>query len=175
MLGCFFHHGGRQFQAGLAIHIGMMEANQHGETVGRYTFYIVHALNNVDLPRRTLHIDTAGHGARSKDTQLTPVTRLRQPYMTNVILQIEILIIQPVRIVQLERCLFQPATEERGGIQSVRNVLQDFLMSNQPTWRAALITQPETTNHHGLIGRLKVKEVRVHRGELFHFRNPRTG
>ena len=42
-------------------------------------------------------------------------------------------------------------------------------MSNQPTWRAALITQPEAPNHHGLIGSLKVKEVRVHRGELFHF------
>ena len=168
------HQGRAQLQAGLAIHIGVVKANQYRETVGRHTFNVIHALDDVDLPGCALHIDTAGHGAGGEDAQLAPVARLRQAYMADVIFQIEIFILQPIGIIQLERRMLETATEIGRRVQPVRNVLQNFLVADNSVRRSALITEPEAANHHRLIGSFEIEEMGIHGCKLLHCSGPRA-
>ncbi|WVM89563.1 hypothetical protein UMZ34_03035 [Halopseudomonas pachastrellae] len=92
--------------------------------------------------------------------------------MPNVVFQIKVFVIQPVRIIQLERRLLETAAKVRRRVQAIGYVLQDFLVPHQPAWRTALITQPETADHHRLVWCLKVEEVGIHWGQLFHGRRP---
>ena len=173
MFGGVFPERGGQFQPGLAVDIGVVEADQYRKAARRHPFDIVHPFDDVDLPGCAFHIDTARHGTGSKDAQLTPVTGLRQADMAHMVLDIEILILQPVGVIQLERRLFQTAAEVGGSVQPVVDVLQDILVPHQTTGRGALVAEPEAADHHRLVGGFKIEEVRIHRCQLFHRRCPR--
>ncbi|MDT4858921.1 hypothetical protein FQZ97_934120 [compost metagenome] len=145
-----------------------MKTQQKGEAAGWHAFDVVQAFNDGELPGRALHVQGARHRSRREDAQLTPVSRLRQAYMANVIFQVEVLVFHPVGIVQPVGCVLQPSAEQRGAAQTTVDVTDDVLVPNQPIGSATLVAYPQAAYHHWLVGGVGIEELCVQRGQLFH-------
>ena len=81
----------------------MVNLQQYGETSDRQVQKTVQALDDIHLPQRAVQIQWARVDARRLDTELTPITRLGQGDMVHVVLDIEVIVFNPVRIVQIQR------------------------------------------------------------------------
>ena len=80
----------------------------HGERALRHPRHRIQSLDDSDLPRRTSQVDLSGVQACDLDAELSPVTGLREPDMTDVILKIKVRVIHPIRPVQTARQPGQP-------------------------------------------------------------------
>ncbi|MNG24789.1 hypothetical protein D3C84_1095520 [compost metagenome] len=88
--------------------------------------------------------------------------------MADVVFEVETLVLQPVGVVQAQRCLGQAPAEHRGGVQAVTDVLENLLVADDAVGCGILITEPEAADDHRLVGGLEIEKMRVQRGELFH-------
>jgi hypothetical protein len=90
-----------------AVDRTVVQFEGHCERALRYPWHGIQSFDDSDLPRRTSQVDLSGVQACDLDTELPPVTGMAQPDMTDVILQIEVRVIYPIRPVQTARQLGQ--------------------------------------------------------------------
>ena len=72
----------------------------------------VQAFDDIGLPERAVQIQRASVDPRDLDAELPPVARLGQGDVANVVLQVELLVVHPVRVVQPQRHPLQPLAEQ---------------------------------------------------------------
>jgi methylglutaconyl-CoA hydratase len=80
---------------------GVMDLRQHREAVLRQVGERVQPLDEVELPERPRHVERARVDPRGLDAELPPVAGLRQRDVPDVVLEIESLVLDPVRVVEL--------------------------------------------------------------------------
>ena len=80
-----------------------------------------------DLPRRAPQVDLPAVQARDLDAQLPPVTRLRQPDVADVVLEIEARIVDPVRSIETAGKPGQPPPKDIREMQPRVEFLQNSL------------------------------------------------
>ena len=73
----------------------------------------VQAFEHVDFPQRPVQIERARVDARDLDTELAPVARFGQRDVAHVVFDVEVLVVDPVRVVQLQRHALQLAAKHR--------------------------------------------------------------
>ena len=81
----------------------MMHLVQHGKAALGNAFDIVEPLNHRIFPERFVHIHRPGIDARRLDAQLPPVARLGQGNMADVKFEIEIFVIDPIGMIEIQR------------------------------------------------------------------------
>ena len=77
----------------------------------RYARNVVEPLDDVDLPERLREVQRAGVDARDQDAQLTPVAGMGQGDVADVVLEVEVLVVHPVREIEFQRHAHEAATE----------------------------------------------------------------
>ena len=86
---------------------------------------VVEPLDDVELPQRPIEVERAGHQPRHLDAQLAPVAGLRQGDVADVELEVEVGILDPVRVVEVERHPHQPLAEHPGHVEALLDVVED--------------------------------------------------
>ncbi len=79
---------------------GMMDLRNQGKTAFRNARHVVEALDDIGLPKRSRRIERPGMQACRLDAELTPVTGLRERDVADVKLEIEVRVVDPVRVIQ---------------------------------------------------------------------------
>ena len=88
---------------------------------------VVEALDDVHLPQRPAPVERSRVQPRHLDAELPPVARLRQRDVAHVVLEVEVGVLDPVRVVEPERHLHQPLAERARHVQAAADVLEDPL------------------------------------------------
>ena len=83
---------------------------------------VVQALDDVHLPQRPVEVERAGDQPGDLDAQLPPVAGLGQGDVADVELEVEVRVLDPVRMVEVERHADQPLTEHPGLVQALLDV-----------------------------------------------------
>ena len=86
----------------------MMHLGEQRETPRRQTRDIVEPLDNREFPQRLAEVHRSRMQPRDLDAQLPPVAGLGQRDVTDVIFHVEIGILDPVRMIEVERHTHQP-------------------------------------------------------------------
>ena len=119
---------------------------------------VVEALDHVQLPERAVEVERAGHEAGHLDAQLAPVTGRRQGDVADVELEVEVGILDPVRVVEVERDAHEPLAEDAGLVQPLLDVVEDPLERHPPARRRRRVV--DRRRRHRPCGR----EASPHRG-----------
>ena len=113
-----------------AVHRGVVDFRGDGVAAARQALHFIQTLEHEDLPGRAVHIQRPAVIARHMDAELTPVTGLGQAGVLHVGLEVEVLVFDPVRVVELQRQTQQPAKEQGVAGQTLANVGDDVLIAH---------------------------------------------
>src|SRR5206468_11536272 len=118
------------------------------EAVLRQTRDIVETLDHVDLPERVVVIEGTRVQACRLDAELTPVTRLRQRDVADVEFEIEVGILDPVRVVEIERHVREPLPEAPHEMEPPLEVGQNSLEGDPAPWGGRLVVDQDASDVH---------------------------
>jgi len=108
------------------------------------------------------------------DAELAPVAGGRQRHVAHVELDVDVLVLDPVGPVEVERHRDQPAPEHRRGVEPRLEELQDVLEPHEPARRRGRIVDAEPGDVQVLVAMFQVQEHVVHSGKLLHGVSPRV-
>jgi hypothetical protein len=118
---------------------GVVDLEQHGEAADRQVEEAVEPLDHVHLPQRTVEIEGAGVDARGLDAELAPVTGLGQGDVAHVVFDVEVLVLDPVGIVEVERHAQDLLAEHRQLAEPAFDMGQDLLEAHLAARRGGLV------------------------------------
>jgi hypothetical protein len=105
----------------------VVDLQQHGEAAHRQVEEAVEALDHVHLPQRALQVQRPGVDARGLDAELAPVAGLGQGDVAHVVFDVEVLVLDPVGIVEVERHAQDLLAEHRQLAEPAFDMGQDLL------------------------------------------------
>jgi len=158
----------RHLQSGLAIDRGMVHLVQHREAALGHALDIVEPLNHRIFPERLVHVHRPRIDARRLDAQLPPVTRLRQGDMADVIFKIEIRVIDPIGMIQIERHPHQLLPEYPGAVEASLDIAQYVLEADHAAGRGRGIVDQQLPDMHRRVRRFRIGEHRIQCTQLLH-------
>ena len=120
-------HGGHQLDALHPVDHGVVQLEADGERSPRNSRDRIQSLDDRHLPRRAAKVDLPGVDARDLDAQLTPVSRLRQRDVADVVFEIEVGVVHPVRHMQTAGQVGQSPPERRREMQPGVDLFEDSL------------------------------------------------
>ena len=168
-------HGGHQLDAFHAVDDAVVQLERYRERSLRHAGNGIQPLDHRHLPRRAAQIELASVDARDLDAQLAPVARLRQRDVTDVVLEVEVWIVDPVRHVQAAGQLGQPPPEGRRKVQSRVDLLEDALEGDLAAGRRRLVVDEQHLDLHRGFGPFGAQHHVVGPAQLLHvaLRSPR--
>ena len=92
----------------------------------------------------------------------------RQGDVADVELEVEVRILDPVRVVEVERHPHEPLAEHAGLVQPLVDVLEDALERHRPAGRGGRVVDRDPAARHVRPRRLGVEERSIHPCELLH-------
>ena len=154
----------------LTVQRTMMELDVQGEAAAGETRDVVESLDNVGLPQRLAAIERARMDPRHLDTELPPVSGLRQRDVPHVELDVDERILDPVRTIRCNRQLDESAAEYGRRIEPGFEEAQHVLEADPALGRGRWVVDRQTSNVHVLVPALELQEDVVETGELLHVR-----
>ena len=107
------------------------------------------------------------------DTKLPPIARLGKPAVAHVIFEIEMFIVNPVREIELQGDVHEPALEQGAHVQAALDVRQNILETNNVAVRYSRLVEDRYGGEVSqVIRRFQIKELGVLRAELVHMNDP---
>ena len=91
----------------------VVDLGQDRETVARQVEERIEPFDQVEFPQRARQVQRSRVDARGLDAELAPVARLRQRDVAHVVLEVEVLVLDPVREIEFERHPQQFLPEDR--------------------------------------------------------------
>ena len=127
------------------------------------------AFDDVGLPQRSAAIHPATDDTCHLVGQLVGTARRGEADVAHVVVEVEVGVVDPVRVVEFERHLDQPAAHRLEppdeGVESVVSGLERIEVAVRP------LVDGEPADVSVGIGRLHVEETRIEAGQLFHVRS----
>ena len=111
--------------------------------------------------------------ARGLNTQLLPVAGLRQANVPHMKFEVEILIFDPVRMIEPEWNIDEFLPERPRPVQPFVDMPQDRFEALRATVQSTLVIDLEAADVHRCPRRFEIQKRRVHCAELLHGRIPR--
>ena len=105
---------------------------------------------------------------RDLDAELAPVPGLGQRDVADVELDVELRVLDPIRVIEVERHPHQSLTKRPRAAQPLANEAQDVLEPYEPARRRRGIIDAHGADVHGRVRRLQVDEGRILGGQLLH-------
>ncbi len=143
---------------GDAIDAGVVDLGHHGKASLWQPLDVVEPLDDGELPERFGEVERPGMQPRNLDAELSPVTGLRQPDVTHVILEVEVAILDPVRVIQIERHVDQLLAKRSRQVQAALEVGEDVLEAQLAPLDRALVVNHDATDVHGRLGGFEVEK-----------------
>ncbi len=141
---------------------------QQREAVLRQVEQAVEALDDVQLPQRPVEVERARVDARGLNAELAPVARLRQRDVAHVILEVEVLVLDPVRLVEPERHGAQLLPEHRRAVQPALHEREDAFEREPAAGRGRRVVDRDEADVRIGVGALGGEEERIVLAELTH-------
>ena len=140
-----------------------------GVAAARQALHLIQTLKHEDLPGRAAHIQRPAVIARHVHAELTPVTGLGQAGALHVRLQVEVLVFDPVRVVELQRQAQQAAKKHGVVDQALADVGDDVRVAHgAATGHRRGIVDRHAGDVGEIVRRLGVEELGVLGAELMH-------
>ena len=108
-----------------------------------------------------ISFERAGVAPRRLDAELTPLARFRQRDVPHVELEVEVLVVDPVRMVEIERDAHDLAPERIADVQPALQVRHDLFQGDPTTRSGRLPIDRERRDVHRRVGGLEVEERRI--------------
>ena len=105
-------HRRDHLHAGHAVDRAVVQFQRHREGALRHSRNGIQPLDDGDLPRWATQIDLPTVQPCDLDAQLPPVTGLREPDVADVVFEIEVRIVHPVRSIESELRLGQASAKD---------------------------------------------------------------
>ena len=105
---------------------------------------------------------------RDLNAELTPVTGLGKCDMTDMKLDVEVRVFDPVGMVEAHRHANDALPERAREMKACFVVFEDALEAEHAPFDRRLVVNRQAADVHGCIGRLEIEKRRIHRAELFH-------
>ena len=156
--------------ARLAVERAVMKLDVQGEAPTWKTRDVVETLDHIGFPERLAAIERPRMDPRHLDTELPPISRLRQRDVPHVKLHVDVGILDPVRPVRRDRHRNEPPAENRRGIEPRFEEAQHVPEADPALRRRRWVIDRQTSNVHVLVPALELQEDVVETGELFHVR-----
>ena len=121
---------------------------QQREAALGYAFNVVQTLDHRVFPQRFVHIEWTGVNARGEDTQLPPVAGLWQGNVAHMILEIEILVLDPIGMIEVQGNTHQLLSKGPRAIQTPFHIFQDVLEAHGATECRRRVINPQPANVH---------------------------
>src|SRR5271165_600929 len=127
---------------------------------------VLEALDEVVLPQRALSIEGDRMKLPDKGAQLRHAAGLRQRLMADVVVEVDLVLDNPDRMIEPERRGLEPAAVGRQEIKPRRGV--GAKAREQVVARPLRLEDRQARDVHRRLGCLHVEEERVERGQAFH-------
>ncbi len=145
-----------------------MDLGDYGKAAFGQAIHLVETLDDVQLPQRPIEIEGPRHESGDLDAELPPVTRPGQGDVPYVELQVEIGIVNPVGMIEVERHPHEALAEHPGLVKAAVDVGEDPLERHLAAGRGRRIVNRYASPGHMGPWRLRVEEGRVKAGQLPH-------
>ena len=106
--------------------------------------------------------------ARRLATKLAPVPWRRQGDVAHVVFEVEVPILQPVGMVELQGHFHHPSAEALRQVQALANAVNEIAKTHPPARRARLIVEGHRPDVHVGRGGLEVEKGGVLAAKLLH-------
>ena len=159
---------GDELDTSHAVDCRVVHLENDAEAPLRDTFDAVEPFDHVHLPQRTREIERARVQPRRLDAELPPVPRLRQRDVAHVVLEVELSVLDPVRMVEIERHAHQSSSEHVRQVQPLLDVLEDPLEGDLALRSRRLVVDQDARHVRRRVGRLAVHERGVESAQLLH-------
>jgi hypothetical protein len=126
------------------------------------------ALDDVELPERAAPVERASDDARHLLGKLPIVSGRREPDVPDVEVEIEVRVLDPVRVIEPERDLDEAAAVRRQQVHPLGDQALDVVQRGRGPGGAGGIEEGEPADVSVGRPRLHVEEARVEPGELLH-------
>ncbi len=146
----------------------VVQLGQQREAVLRQVEQAVEPLDDVELPQRPVEVERAGVDARRLDAELAPVARLRQGDVADVVLEVEVLVLHPVRIVEPERDAAKLLAEDRRAVQPALHEREEALELQPAGGRGRRVVDLDQADVRVGMGTFRGEEEGVVPAELAH-------
>ena len=104
---------------------------------------VVEALDDVQLPQRLREVERAGVQARRLDAELPPVARAGQGDLAHVVLEVELGVLHPVRVIQISRDAHDLLAERTGQVQAGLEVVEHVGELTSPPGRRGRVVDAD--------------------------------
>ena len=146
----------------------MVNLGDIGITALGQTFDIVEPFDHGKLPRRAVEVERAGEDARRLDAQLPPVARRGQRHVADMVFEVEIGILDPVGIIEVEGHAHHALAHRLRQLQPAFEESEDVLEPDEPAGRSRRVVDQDRPDVHRRIARFQRNETRIHPLELLH-------
>ena len=148
-----------QRRSGAAVDAGMVHLGIKPDLV------VLHAFEDIELPERTGAVEQLGMHPADDALQRRAVVRRRQAAAEDMAVDIELVVLDPGRMIDVERRLFQPRLEDRRDVQPRGDHRLEVLEE------VALVVLGQAEDRHASdmhrhFRRFQVEKRRVHRRQL---------
>ena len=141
--------------------------------VSAATLPIRQPVDHVQLPQRPRAVERAREDARHLLGELLVVAGRGQRQFAHVEIQVEVLVVHPVRVVEPQRDLDEPPAERREQRQPLLEQALHVAAVELPARRGRRVEDRDSADVPRLARRLERQELRVETGELSHLRSAR--
>ena len=152
----------------LAVHRCMVRLVEDRERSRRDAVDVVEAFDHVELPRRAAQVERSRHDAGDLDAELSPVARLGEREVSHVELEVELAVVDPVRMIQVHRHADDPGPEVSRKRETRLVGREDLLEADDPVRRGGRVVDVEPGAHRRCRRRLAVEEGSILGAQLLH-------
>ncbi len=152
----------------VAVDGGVVELREDRVGARGHAFDVVEALDHVHLPERAVEVQRARGQPRDGDRQLAAVGGLGQADVADVELEVEVLVLDPVGVVEVQRHAHEAAAEDRRACEAALEVGEDVLEADLAARRGRRVVDRDHAAVGGPVLVVEVHEHRVVRVELLH-------
>ena len=166
-LGRRIHDRGRERDPGLPIDAGVMHLRVQRDALAAALALALEPVDDEEFPQRPAPVEQRRMEARHVLLELLSRSRLRQRDATDVIVDVDLVVVGPHGVRQLERHQRELAREHLGHVQAVDDVLPEVVVE---VARVSLrqLELVHATDVHRRLGRLEMQEARVHPAQVVH-------
>ena len=171
-LGRDVHDRGRERDAGLAIDAGVMHLRIQRDT-STTSGPGFQPVDHEELPQRPAAVEQRRVQPCNVLLQLSMRARLRQRDPTDVIVDVDLVVLDPHRIRQLERHQRELAREHGRDVQAIDDVLLEVLVEVAGV-AVGQFQRVQAADVHRRLRGLEMQEARIHAAQMVHALSPRV-
>ena len=160
--------GRDHLDAGLAVDRRVVDLEHEAEAAVRHALDVVEALDDVELPQRLRQVERAGVEAGRLDAELPPVAGPGQGDLADVVLEVELAVLDPVRVVEVAGHPHDLLAERPGEVQAGLEVVEHVGERHLAARRGRRVVDADRRDVRRRVRPLAVDERGVLATELLH-------